>query len=89
MTLLKIKKITNLYHNIGIIIYSFYDMEVESPSFMEEENGLITFSSSKVANEDEYLTWGQKILDENNTKNPKKRRLVITSMSEEPVNIIV
>lgn len=63
-------------------------MEEESPSFMEE-NELTTLTSSKVVDEDEYLTWEQKIYHCNNTKNPKKRRLVITTMLEEPVNIIV
>jgi len=61
-------------------------MEEQSPSFMEE-NELISFPSSKVVNEDEYLTWEQKFLNTNNTNNRKKRRLVITTMLEEPVSI--
>ena len=64
-----------------------FKMEMENLSCMEEKE-LIVFPSSEAIDDEEYITIGEKVLNKCNDKNSNKRRLVITTMSTEPVQII-
>lgn len=62
-------------------------MELENPSCLEEKE-LIVFPSSGIRNEEKLFFLNKKVSNKSSDKTSNKRRLVITTTSTEPVNLI-